>query len=186
MEATETAAAEAATKSATKNNNKPCSNGRSGGSCRSRSIGSNDRDRGIRYGNNGKDKHRGSGDHDSQRGRDVQRENLNNNSTAQQTGTAHPFQTTVGVAEAGTSTSNQGRPAPPSRTTGPRDPIQEEDHQQATVDWDLPDEDALLEGSTLSSSKSLMNQYLEDEANSKKTKKTNTGKGKKGNPKNNL
>jgi hypothetical protein len=29
-----------------------------------------------------------------------------------------------------------------------------------------------------------MDQYLEDEARSKKTQKTNTGKGKKGNPKN--
>jgi hypothetical protein len=29
-----------------------------------------------------------------------------------------------------------------------------------------------------------MDQYPQDEANSKKTKKTNTGKGKKGNPKN--
>jgi hypothetical protein len=29
-----------------------------------------------------------------------------------------------------------------------------------------------------------MNQYHEDEATSKKTKKTSTGKGKKGNPKN--
>jgi hypothetical protein len=52
------------------------------------------------------------------------------------------------------------------------------------VGWELTDEDALPEGSTLSYSKSLMDQYSEDEANSKKTKKTNTCKGKKGTPKN--
>jgi hypothetical protein len=52
------------------------------------------------------------------------------------------------------------------------------------MDWDLTDEDALPEGSTLSGIKSLMDQYPEDEANSKKTKKTNAGKGEKGNPKN--
>ena len=50
--------------------------------------------------------------------------------------------------------------------------------------WILTDEDALPEGSNLSGNKSLMDKYPEDEANSKKTKKTNTGKGKQGNPKN--
>ncbi len=49
-------------------------------------------------------------------------------------------------------------------------------------DWELSD-GGLLEGSTLSGSKALLEEYPEDEANSKKTKKTNTGKGKKGNPK---
>ena len=44
-------------------------------------------------------------------------------------------------------------------------------------------EGGLLEVSTLSGSKALLEEYPEDEANSKKTKKTNTGKGKKGNPK---
>ena len=39
----------------------------------------------------------------------------------------------------------------------------------------------LPEGSTLSDSKALLDEYPEDESNSKKTKKTNTGKGKKGN-----
>jgi len=34
----------------------------------------------------------------------------------------------------------------------------------------------------LSSNKALLEEYPEDEANSKKTKKTNTGKGKKENP----
>ena len=52
------------------------------------------------------------------------------------------------------------------------------------MDWDLTNEDALLGGSTLSGSKSLMDHYPEDEANSKKTKEINTGKGKKGNSKN--
>ena len=48
-------------------------------------------------------------------------------------------------------------------------------------DWDLS-EGGLTEGSNLSGSKALLEEYPEDEANSKKTKKTNTGKGKKGNP----
>ena len=34
----------------------------------------------------------------------------------------------------------------------------------------------------MSGSKALLEEYSEDEANSKKTKKTNTEKGKKGNP----
>jgi hypothetical protein len=52
------------------------------------------------------------------------------------------------------------------------------------VAWELIDEDALPEGSTLSGSKSLVNHYPEDKANPNKTKKTNTGKGKKTNPEN--
>ncbi len=48
--------------------------------------------------------------------------------------------------------------------------------------WELS-EGGLPEGATLSGSKALREEYHEDEANSKKTKKTNTGKGKKGNPK---
>ena len=62
-------------------------------------------------------------------------------------------------------------------------PSQEEDHQQNIVDWELTDEVALSEGSNLSGNKALMDDYPEDETNSKKTKKTNTGKGKKSNPK---
>ncbi len=49
-------------------------------------------------------------------------------------------------------------------------------------DWELS-EGGLPEGSTLLGSKALVEEYSEDEANSKKTKNTNTGKGKKGNPK---
>jgi hypothetical protein len=49
-------------------------------------------------------------------------------------------------------------------------------------DWELF-EGGLLEGSNLSGSKVLLEEYPDDEANSKKTKKTNTGKGKQGNPK---
>ena len=48
-------------------------------------------------------------------------------------------------------------------------------------DWELS-EGGFPEGSNLSGSKTLMEEYPEDEANLKKTKKTNTGKGKKGNP----
>jgi hypothetical protein len=47
-----------------------------------------------------------------------------------------------------------------------------------TEDWELS-EGGLPEGSNLSGSKGLMEDYPEDEAISKKTKKTNTGKGKK-------
>ena len=82
------------------------------------------------------------------------------------------------MAEAGAST--QGCAAPPSKTTISKDSTQEDDHQQDIVDWDFIDEDALPEGSNLSSNKALMEQYPEDETNSKKTKKTNTGKGEKG------
>ena len=49
-------------------------------------------------------------------------------------------------------------------------------------DWELS-EGGLPEGSTLSGNKALLEEYPEDEANSKKTKKTDTGKGKKGNSK---
>ena len=46
-------------------------------------------------------------------------------------------------------------------------------------EWELS-EGGLLEGSTLSGSKALMEEYPEDEASSKKTKKPITGKGKRG------
>ena len=49
-------------------------------------------------------------------------------------------------------------------------------------DWELS-EGGLPEGSSMSGSKALLEEYPEDESNSKKTKKNNTGKGKKGNPK---
>jgi len=52
------------------------------------------------------------------------------------------------------------------------------EHPLDTEDWELS-EGGLPEGSTLSGSKALMEEYPDDEANSKKTKKTNTGKGKK-------
>ena len=48
-------------------------------------------------------------------------------------------------------------------------------------EWELS-ESCLPEGSNLSGSKALLEENPEDEENSKKTKKTNTGKGKKGNP----
>jgi hypothetical protein len=54
------------------------------------------------------------------------------------------------------------------------------DLPQDLDDWELS-EGGLPEGSTLSGSKALLDEYPEDEANSKKTKKTNTSKGKKGN-----
>ena len=47
-----------------------------------------------------------------------------------------------------------------------------------TEEWELS-EGGLPEGSTLSGSKALMEEYPDDEANPKKAKKTNTGKGKK-------
>jgi hypothetical protein len=61
-------------------------------------------------------------------------------------------------------------------------PAQTEDHNHNEVDWELS-ENGLPEESTLSGSKAIMDDYPEDEATSKKTKKTNTGKGKKSNPK---
>ena len=45
-------------------------------------------------------------------------------------------------------------------------------------DWGLSEE-GLPEGSTLSGNKALMEDYPDDEANSKKPKKQNNGKGKK-------
>ena len=50
--------------------------------------------------------------------------------------------------------------------------------EATTLPQDLDDWE-LFEGSTMSGSKALMDEYPEDEANSKKTKKTNTGKEKK-------
>ena len=61
-------------------------------------------------------------------------------------------------------------------------PVQDEDPHQDVVDWKLT-EDGLPEGSNLSDSKALVEEYPEDEANSKKAKTTNNGKEKKGNPK---
>ena len=52
---------------------------------------------------------------------------------------------------------------------------------QALDDWELYEGD-LPEGATLSWSKALMDDYPEDEANSKLTKTTDTGKDKVGNP----
>ena len=49
-------------------------------------------------------------------------------------------------------------------------------------DWELS-EGGLPGASTLSGNKALLEEYPKDEANSNKTKKTNTGKGKKGNTK---
>jgi hypothetical protein len=48
-------------------------------------------------------------------------------------------------------------------------------------DWELS-EGGRPDGSNPLGSKALLEEYPEDEANSKKTKKTNTRKGKKGNP----
>jgi hypothetical protein len=65
-------------------------------------------------------------------------------------------------------------------TADPTHPAQNEDHDPDKVVWELS-ENGLQEGSTLSGSKALVEDYPEDEANSKKTKKTNTGKGKESN-----
>ncbi len=58
--------------------------------------------------------------------------------------------------------------------------------QNTKLPQDLDDlelsEGGLPEGSNLSGSKDILKEYPEDEANSKKTKKNNIGKGKKGNP----
>jgi hypothetical protein len=51
------------------------------------------------------------------------------------------------------------------------------------VDWDHTDGDDMPEGSNHSGNTALMEDYPEDEINSKKTKKNNTGKGEKSNPK---
>ena len=77
---------------------------------------------------------------------------------------------------------NTNTPVPPNKPKNLRAPPQEEDQQQDIVDWDLTDEDALSKGSNLSGNKALMEDYPENETNSKKTKKTNTGKGKKATP----
>jgi hypothetical protein len=52
---------------------------------------------------------------------------------------------------------------------------------QTLDDWELSEGD-LPEGATLSGSKALMEDYPEEEANSKMTKKTDRGKDKGGNP----
>jgi len=103
---------------------------------------------------------------------------------AQQTEAEHPFQTAADATVAGVGTENQRHPAPPTGTAGTGDPNQKDTHHHEHEDWDLTDEDALPEGSNLLGNKSLMEQYHENKENFKKTKKTNTGKGKKGNPKN--
>ena len=59
---------------------------------------------------------------------------------------------------------------------------QDGDLPQDLDDWELS-KGGLPAGSALSGSKALLDEYPDDEANSKKTQKTNTGKGKKGNPK---
>jgi hypothetical protein len=51
---------------------------------------------------------------------------------------------------------------------------------QDEEDWELS-ENGLPEGSNLLGNKAFMEDYPEDEAHSKKTKKTNTGKGNKSN-----
>ena len=52
---------------------------------------------------------------------------------------------------------------------------------QALDDWELSEGD-LPEGATVSGGKALMDDYPEDEANSKLTKKNDTGKDKRGIP----
>ena len=102
---------------------------------------------------------------------------------AQLTWSELPSQTAAAAAEAGAGTENQGHPAPPTGTVGGWGPNQEETQHHDHENLDLMDEDALPKGSNLSGNKSLMDHYPEDEVNSKQTKKTNTGKGEKGNPK---
>ena len=50
-------------------------------------------------------------------------------------------------------------------------------------EWEISEGD-LPEGSNLSGNKALLEDYPEDEANSRKNKKNNPGRGKKGHPKN--
>jgi hypothetical protein len=107
----------------------------------------------------------------------------NDTPKAQLMGTRPSTRAATQATGAGASTSAQAHPTPPPNITNPENPIQEEDQQQDIMDWDLTNEDALLKGSTLSGDKALMEDYPEDETNSKKIKKTNTGKGKNGNPK---
>ena len=61
--------------------------------------------------------------------------------------------------------------------TGPQQASNTE-HPLDTEDWELS-EGGLPEGSTLSGSKALMEEYPEDEANSKKTKRLTPAKGRK-------
>ena len=104
--------------------------------------------------------------------------------TSQQTRTVPPSLTVVGTMDPGAGTTKRKRQAPPFRHKGSGDLTYDEDKQQYIVDWELTYEDALPEVAALSSRKSFMDQYPKDEAKSKKTKKINTGKGKKVNPKN--
>ncbi len=70
-------------------------------------------------------------------------------------------------------------------TTGnalPTHPAYTDDPNQEEIDWALS-EIGFPGGSTLSGSNTLLEDYPEEEANSKKTKRTNTGKGKKSSPK---
>jgi hypothetical protein len=99
----------------------------------------------------------------------------------QHTGTGPSTRAAARAAGAGASTSAQEYPTF-SNTKNPEAPSKEEDPQQDIADWDLTDEDALTEGSNLSGNKVLMEDYREDETNSKKIKKTNTSKGKKATP----
>jgi hypothetical protein len=56
-----------------------------------------------------------------------------------------------------------------------------DDPHQDVVDWELT-KDGLPEESTHSGNKALLDEYPENETNSKKTKKTNTGKRKRATP----
>ena len=71
----------------------------------------------------------------------------------------------------------------PPNPTHAEEETMEEDTPPEVLDWELNEEDTLPENSNLSGNKSLMAEYPEDEANSKKTKKKNTGKGTKKTPK---
>jgi hypothetical protein len=116
--------------------------------------------------------------HETEKSKTIQP--TNDISKAMQTGTGPSTRAAARAAGAGVSTFAQGNPTPPSNTTNPRVPAQEEDQQQDIVDWDLTD--ALPKGLNLSDNKTLMEDYPEDETNSKKPQKTDTGKGKKGSP----
>ena len=100
--------------------------------------------------------------------------NNNQPNMTEQSESGPPAHTTIGTADARAGTAGKGQlPTPPSGTTGPMNHVQGEGQRQ-----DIADEDALLESSTLPGNKVFMDQYHEDESNSKKTKTTNTGKGK--------
>ena len=91
--------------------------------------------------------------------------------------------TTTATADARADTTGKLQlPTLSSGTTCPMNHTQAEDQEHDIADLELADEGALLEGSTLSGNKTLMGQYPEDEANSKRTKKNNTGKEKKATP----